>query len=154
MIELFSAILAVFVLMAVSLWLAAFFRIPIQVDSVRGARVAGRGFDFESGKRSSTISGEPEDAESNLAGSRVVSNLKRFAGSPIVKRAPAEVVHGDEAALLLYKLAAGHTGEAALYTAECEVALIAQSNDTWPTVHKSMVRIKPEKNRRDDFEKN
>lgn len=153
MIEFIGLTLALFAWMAASLWLVAFFRIPIQVDSDRGARTASHGFDFERGDHSSAITWEMEDQVADLVGSTVFFSMKRLDGSPVIERAAAEVVHSDECAVLLYRLAAGDTDESGLFKAEFEVALPGPSTETRPSHQSIMVRIAPEKSRSEDLAK-
>lgn len=153
MIEFIGLILALFAWMAASLWLAAFFRLPIQVESDRVARTASDGFDFERGDHSSSITWELEEPISDLVGSSVFFNMNRLDGSPVIERAAAEVVQSDECAVLLYRLAAGDTDEPGLFKAEFEVALTGQSIETRPSHQSIMVRIAPEKSRGEDLVK-
>lgn len=151
MIEFTGLILGLFAWMAVSLWLAAVFRMPIQVDSRAASLSRSPSYDFERGDTSSSITCELENAEVGVGNSDVFFNMKRLDGSMVIERAKAEVICEAEAAKLLYKLAAGDTDEPGLYEAQFEVASSGSSLETHRVSQSILVRVAPKSKLKETF---
>lgn len=141
MIEFISLILALFAWMAASLWLAAFFRIPIQVDRKGSLRSKHQTLNFDRGETSRAVMWNLEDLETDLTGATVYFSMARLDGSKVIERAKADVVRGAEGPILRYKWDVGDTSEPGVFEAEFEVALADQTVELHPKRESILLRI-------------
>ncbi len=84
MIELIGLLVALFVLMAASLWLTSVFKIPIQVDSKRNSRFSSSDPDLVQ-DGASALARELVNDRTDLSRAAVLVDLSRFKGSTLSK---------------------------------------------------------------------
>lgn len=141
MIEYVSLILAFFAWMAASLWIAAYFRMPIQVDQDKIYRSWNRIFEFERADKSAAIEWKLDCSEEDLLGATVVFNMNSAGGARIIERAKADIVSDVSTTMLRYEFSSGEINTAGIFDGNFQITFSDQSIETHPMSGKLVVKV-------------